>query len=277
MTTAHIDVAVHTTDGLAILGPAATRTKNQLQRVFTLWADTVDAHEWDFSPLLCRSDLERFDYFANFPHLAVEATTAQPDVQQRRYISSAACYSAYAALADTELIANTRLTLTQRCCRTESHYRGLERLHAFTMREIVALGDPDFTRQHLAQHKAKVGRFAADLGITTTVENAIDPFFDPEGSRAVTQRLLPVKQELLTDDGVAIASFNYHRNFFGERAGISINGEPATTSCVAFGLERWLHALHRAFDGDWDEASAAVARQHSAERERVLADEEALA
>ncbi|WP_165818518.1 hypothetical protein [Frankia canadensis] len=57
---------------------------------------------------------------------------------------------------------------------------------------------------------------------------------------------------------MAIAFTNLHRTFFGERAEIALDGEPAHTSCVAFGLERWLHVLGGRFAGDWDAAHAAV-------------------
>jgi hypothetical protein len=44
---------------------------------------------------------------------------------------------------------------------------------------------------------------------------------------------------------IAIASLNLHRNFFGERLSIAFDGQPAFTSCVGFGLERWLWARER--------------------------------
>jgi hypothetical protein len=56
--------------------------------------------------------------------------------------------------------------------------------------------------------------------------------------------LFPVKEEFVFGDSLAIASVNFHRNFFGERCAITLpDGGPAFTSCVAFGLERWLAAL----------------------------------
>ncbi|MET8023334.1 hypothetical protein [Streptomyces avermitilis] len=58
---------------------------------------------------------------------------------------------------------------------------------------------------------------------------------------------------------MAIASVNTHHTFFGERCSISPpNGGPVSTSCVGFGIERWLHALADHFDGDWGQAQEAV-------------------
>ena len=54
-----------------------------------------------------------------------------------------------------------------------------------------------------------------------------------------------VKEELLCGD-LAIASLNFHRNFFGERCGIQLaSGGPAFTGCVGMGLERWIHVLQQ--------------------------------
>jgi hypothetical protein len=60
------------------------------------------------------------------------------------------------------------------------------------------------------------------------------------------QRLFPVKEEFVVD-GLAIGSVNYHRNFFGERCSIQAGADTAHTSCLAFGLERWLHTLTEKF------------------------------
>ncbi|MEU1605659.1 hypothetical protein [Micromonospora matsumotoense] len=69
---------------------------------------------------------------------------------------------------------------------------------------------------------------------------------------------MPVKHEYVYQ-GLAIASVNTHHKFFGERCSISLTGGgPASTSCVGFGVERWLHALADHFDGDWDQAQGAV-------------------
>ena len=73
------------------------------------------------------------------------------------------------------------------------------------------------------------------------------------------QKLFPQKEEMVYGRSLAIASLNFHRNFFGERCGIrTADGEPAFTGCVAFGIERWLHALLERFAGDAGAATRAV-------------------
>ena len=81
-----------------------------------------------------------------------------------------------------------------------------------------------------------------------------------EGGKAKMQRLFPVKEEFVVG-GLAIGSVNYHRNFFGERCGILAGEDTAHTSCLAFGLERWVHVLTDRF-GSADAAAAAVESLH---------------
>ena len=51
---------------------------------------------------------------------------------------------------------------------------------------------------------------------------------------------LPIGGERST----AAASFNNHERFFGDAFGITLEtGEPASSGCVAFGIERWLLAF----------------------------------
>ena len=86
---------------------------------------------------------------------------------------------------------------------------------------------------------------------------ASDPFYDQSAERAAFQQIVPVKHEYVYQ-GMAIASVNTHHTFFGERCSITRpGGGPVSTSCVGFGIERWLHALADHF-GDWDQAQAAV-------------------
>jgi seryl-tRNA synthetase len=159
-------------------------------------------------------------------------------------LTSAACYSIYLHLRDSRLPSSRYLTTVATCYRNEKHYDGLRRLRAFTMREIVCVGTGEAVQQHLATFKPKIQATAEALGLQLDVTKASDPFFMPSSSRALQQRLFPVKEEFVHDGSLAIASVNFHRNFFGERCSITMEtGEVAHTGCVAFGLERWLAAL----------------------------------
>ncbi|MFB6889981.1 hypothetical protein ACFCX4_11765 [Kitasatospora sp. NPDC056327] len=244
----------------AVLGPDETDLLRELDAVLTGWARAAGAREILPPPVYPVSDLEKFDVYTNFPHLALVAAPldltdgpprpaggrfARADLQEPRLgLPHATCFGAYLYYEGAELAGDTLVTLVNRCFRNEDHYVPLRRLTSFQMREIVALGSFDHTQRLLADFTARITAFGAALGIGLEREAAADPFFENGGARALMSRLSPVKYEFQAG-GLAIASVNTHRNFFGERCRIRLAGEPghAFTSCVAFGLERWLAVL----------------------------------
>ncbi|HEV7516108.1 MAG TPA: hypothetical protein VGR07_07395, partial [Thermoanaerobaculia bacterium] len=126
------------------------------------------------------------------------------------------------------------------------------------MREIVAIGPRDEVQAHIVRFKEEIRRFGDRLGLGLEVQAGSDPFYQPQSSRAILQQIFPQKEEFLYGGSLAIASVNFHRNFFGERCQIrTADGNFAFTSCVAFGVERWLYALLERF-GDAAAATAAI-------------------
>lgn len=267
-----------TDNGLSVLDSGQLRLLRGLDAVFQRYAEGWQAPEFRFPFLIRCQDLDKFDYFDNFPHLGLAATRLDPTrlgkllTEAERPLDrvppeimeptafalpSAACYAIYLNLADSTLPADgvMRTTLAT-CFRNEDHYDGLQRLLGFSMREIVFIGPEDGAKNHLLRAKETVLRLCADLGLAVRVEVATDPFFDKNSGKAKMQRLFPVKEEFVVE-GLAIGSVNYHRNFFGERCSIQAGPDTAHTSCLAFGLERWVHTLTKRF-GDTGAALAAV-------------------
>ncbi len=255
--------------GLATLGPAAVALREALDQTFAGWGVAAGADKMAFPPLLRTSDLEKLDYWINFPHLALMAAGAEADrladlattdssaistdlLAPAQYaLPSAACYSVYLHLAGQTLDGPLKITTVATCFRREDYYDGLRRLLGFSMREIVCVGDRESVLEHATSFKQRVRTVAERLDLPLAVQAATDPFFQQDAPRTLMQQLFPVKEEFVYGDGLAIASVNFHRNFFGERCGISLpGGEPAFTSCVAFGLERWLAALADRFGAD---------------------------
>ncbi|MFD9460119.1 hypothetical protein [Streptomyces sp. NPDC060027] len=267
-----------TDNGLSVLDGGQLRLLRALDSVFQRLAEGWQAPEFRFPFLIRCKDLDTFDYFDNFPHLGLAATrldphrlgklltetprpldTVPPEIMEPAAFAlpSAACYAIYLDLAGTALPDSgiTRTTLAT-CFRNEDHYDGLQRLLGFSMREIVFIGPEHGAKQHLTRAKDTVLTLCAELGLDVQVEVATDPFFDKNSGKAKMQRLFPVKEEFVVD-GLAIGSVNYHRNFFGERCSIRADGDTAHTSCLAFGLERWVHTLTQRF-GDSAAALSAV-------------------
>ncbi|MDP9824396.1 class-II aminoacyl-tRNA synthetase family protein [Kineosporia succinea] len=265
--------------GLAFLDGPATALLRTLDDTFLRWGLEAGAEHQTFPPVLSAADLHSLDYFQNFPHLGVATSRLRPekletysaaqhvgslpaaDLTDAGYLlPSAACYSVYLHLRDTELDGPRHVTTAAHCFRNEERYDGLRRLWGFTMREIVCVGTTEVVRAHLTRHHERLTRFLRQLGVRTERQPATDPFFQAGGSRAFFQKVEPVKEEYVSLDGTAIASMNYHRNFFGERCRITAGGVPAVTGCVAFGLERWVGVLTATFEGDLEAARTAVLR-----------------
>ncbi|MFG2875420.1 hypothetical protein ACGFYU_10495 [Streptomyces sp. NPDC048337] len=259
---------------LAILGPGSTRLVRELDGIFTGWGLAAGAEEISPPPLFPVTDLEKFDVYTNFPHLAwvagsldleqgepkpVDGRFAPDQLRESRYgLPHATCYGAYLYHEGDTVADDTLVTLVNRCFRNEEHYSGLRRLASFQMREIVALGSYDHTQRVIARFTERIEAFSAALGLGLDRQAATDPFFKNDGARALLAKLSPVKYEFQYGD-LAIASVNTHRNFFGERCDIRLGGgEHAFTSCVAFGLERWLLVLSDLHDADLDAALDAV-------------------
>ncbi|MEU3609284.1 hypothetical protein AB0E83_28115 [Streptomyces sp. NPDC035033] len=268
---------VGATRGLPSLGPEGTRLLRLLDDTFESWGVAAGARPMTMPPLLPAADLARLDYYDNFPHQAVLA--APLDLEKRLAtpfddahghwpsaalepaglgLPSASCYAVYLDHRGRQVADDTLVTVCSWCFRKETHYEGMRRQLGFRMREVVALGAREHAEDHLTAFTARVDAFAEAVGLSLHKEAACDPFFDKGSSKALLQRLTPVKYEFLYED-LAIASVNTHRNFFGERCDITLasTGGPAFTSCVAFGLERWLSALTRRHGG-WEAATRAV-------------------
>jgi seryl-tRNA synthetase len=257
-------------DGLATLGPAATRVLQGLESCFLSWIRMLDAVEMTLPPLLRIADLERIDYFSNFPQLGMLASSIslaswnetdgvrggelpQVYLNGTRYaLPSAACYGIYFHLENQTLERSLRITTRGQCFRNEASYTGMTRLRGFLVRETVCIGTSAEVLAFLERFGGYLRGLADHLKLPVAVQSATDPFYDRVGSRAAMQKLFPVKHEVLYKE-VALASTNFHRNFFAERCNIRLsNGQLAFTGCVGMGLERWIWALADAFDGDID-------------------------
>jgi hypothetical protein len=244
--------------GLAILGPQETALLRLLDNTFAGWAIDAGAGEISAPPVYPVAALANFDVYVNFPQLALAVGGLEmpstgpvdgqfaPDqlVSPHLGLPTATCFGAYQYFQDTTVPADTLVTLVNRCFRREEYFDRLRRLLSFQMREIVALGSFRHTQDVIARYRGRIEELLRRLSFDFIVEAASDPFFERDGARALLQRMQPVKYEFQVD-GLAIASVNTHRNFFGERCriGVEPDGGTAFTGCVAFGLERWVSVL----------------------------------
>jgi seryl-tRNA synthetase len=212
-------------DGLATLGPEVIRISSLLEAHFLSWARECSADEMLFPSLVSVSTLDKFDYFRNFPHLALIATHirskdltnfARPQVTKAissanladadYVLPSAACYNVFIHLQDTALEKSRCITTIANCFRNESEYHGLRRLRAFVMREIVCIGPSETVQTQLTSLKDRIKRFVEKIGLPLKIQFGTDSFYDPSCSPAVMQKLFPVKEEFVYNSELSVAS-----------------------------------------------------------------------
>jgi seryl-tRNA synthetase len=239
----------------------------RLDSLFLRWAAESQAAEHLFPAFIPAAALARLDYFRSFPHLvtfpvALEAgeenlkrfTGGEPMdasgalhfsalAPTRDVLTPAACYHFYLNFQGEALDGPRHVTTRATCFRREAFYIPLQRQWSFSMREIVCLGTAEEVKEFLARYQDRVTRFFKEIALPIEWKEATDPFFNPsKNPKYLLQKLDPVKTEMVFRDGLAIGSINFHRNYFGEAFGISRDGKEAFSGCVAFGIERWIHA-----------------------------------
>jgi seryl-tRNA synthetase len=254
--------------GIVMLSGETARLMNALEQTIAALCVEDSPEEWRVPPAIAFSTLARADYFASFPqwltlvsHLSDDETVLRQIAEHndpgraeatpaKAALNPAVCYHVYANLAGHVLDAPHVITAQSTCWRHEgARHVPLARQWAFTMREIVFVGAADDARRFLERARSRVVGLARALGLDPTVAVATDPFFAPTArGKQLLQQLEELKHEMLLPIGVhariAASSFNLHGVFFGQAFDIRLApGTPATTACVAFGLERWLLAF----------------------------------
>jgi len=273
----------HESGQCSLSGPLLDLAEN-LDRAFTdlaapHWAAQPERHPAS----LPATTLQRVDYLSSFPHQATFPLQLDPDeanlaefcadpvpgpdgrvaltrlAPATEVLTPAACYHLYAGHEGEALPGPLYLTTRNTCFRREASYTPLRRQWSFTMREIVCLGTADETGRFLDDARAAADRLLAALDLAAPWTTATDPFFRPlQNPKFLLQKLQPTKWEAVYGGDLAIASANLHHEHFGEAFGITRDGAPAHTACLAFGLERWLFAVldrHGDRPADWPDPS----------------------
>lgn len=160
------------------------------------------------------------------------------------------CYHTYRQLEGKE-ISDSVYTAKGKSFRYENKYaNSIERLWDFTIRETVFFGSYEFVNSTKKKIIAFAQKLVEDVKLVGRLKNANDPFFIDEQAayKAVYQKALNSKIELRLNIGkekdIAVASFNFHDNFFCRNFDIKKQGEGEFVSgCTGFGLERLVYAF----------------------------------
>jgi seryl-tRNA synthetase len=246
-------------------------------RLFTALGETWQAQPVRTPTLIPSSVLARCDYFRSFPQNVTFATHLREDLEvidgfrgrheQRNdlddraladmvppevCLSPAVCYHVYHLHQDRSIpAAGTAHGVCGSCFRYEAgNTSDLRRLWDFTMREVVFMGTREdvLRRREAAIHR--VAELLDEHGLAGEIRTASDPFFVAPDAAAKTYFQLSSETKfeisllLPESERLAVGSFNYHTDFFGRAFAIAVDGHgPMHSVCVAFGLERWVHAV----------------------------------
>lgn len=231
------------------------------------------ATRFRFAPVFPREAFERTDYIASFPNLTGAINTFEGDNKAHAellaersdgkdwdhflqsagtMLVSAACHPSYSMLTGTLPEEGTLMDIYGYCFRHEPAVDPA-RMQAFRMHEFVRVGTPDEAVAHRERWVPRGLQVLADLGLESEAVIANDPFFGRAGRMlAANQRNENLKTELVVklygdlDEGTAVVSCNCHRDHFGHTFGIeTVDGEPAHSACVGFGMERIALAMLR--------------------------------
>ncbi|HMG12638.1 MAG TPA: hypothetical protein VK571_05665, partial [Gemmatimonadaceae bacterium] len=250
-----------TPDGALLMrGPAAS-LRDYFDATVCAWALELGATEETFPAEIPLATLGRAGFTTAFPQKIVWTGTQGAESAR----PPAVCYHHYPCVSDATLEdGGSIVTAIGRCYRNEydaNAAQPVERLAAFTMREIIAVGDTALVERLRNELMKRVSLWTKELALDGHIEVANDPFFTTETrGRMLMQQMLPLKYELrlrVDADGrsVAAASFNNHEQHFGRAFSILLpSGEFAHSGCVAFGWERWVIAFvgqHGADEDSW--------------------------
>lgn len=195
------------------------------------------------SPLISETALRRAKTFHYFPHQLM-LVRPRRDSRAPHFMAPAACYHGYAHLSGRWLGSRPlTFSLCAVCARAETGRLRLPfRLQVFRMYELVTVGTAATVQRWRGRFRQRMLRLFHDAGLSGEFTVSSDAFFLGGGAGArLIQQLKSLKEEFRAPTGrtaVALASLNYHEDFFGRSFGIRAAGVPAHSSCAAFGIER---------------------------------------
>jgi seryl-tRNA synthetase len=271
-------------------GSSFEEVRSRLDERLSFEAGARGAERLRFPPVLPRRQLESSGYLASFPHLAGSVYSFDGDEQQAALQSEragrheqwgefqemteltlmpAACYPVYPAIAARGPLPAGGVFVDAGGAWVFRHEPSHDpaRRQIFHQHELVRIGEPEAVLEWRDEWAQRGLDLLRALGLAAELDSANDPFFGRRGRMlASNQRQERLKLELLVQiagpEPTALASFNHHRDHFGETYGIQLaDGGTAHTACLGFGHERIVLALLRTHGLHPEQWPAAVREQ----------------
>ena len=162
---------------------------------------------------------------------------------ENMYLTPAACIHFYPELKK-EKLKNELITTNARVFRHENGEFGRYRLWDFNVREFVAVGSEKFVLNFLNDFRKKAIKLSEKYNIKSDINVANDHFYPSKKNKIKEkiQKMNSLKYELIGNNEVALASFNFHGYHFSKTFDFDEEGS-IVTGFVGFGLDRWLEII----------------------------------
>jgi seryl-tRNA synthetase len=274
--------------GLFVFRGDFLRVRTALDVKIRTVAAKHDAVELACPALWPISVLQSIDYFHDFPQLpllvsGVERSFEARDLFAERFrkgternviactaengvgpahnvLAPTVCDCCYWLLRGQRNVSDQIFTMHGHVFRNESSSEDrLDRLTAYTMREIVMVGSPAFVLSHRDALIDDMSVLISSLDLACDIKAADDPFFCNDSlKKNIIQSLNKLKYEvevpLFAGERTAVASINLHNEFFSRNYDYEHGGSYLYSACVGFGYERLAYAMfcrHGADITDW--------------------------
>ncbi len=233
----------------------------KLDKLILKFAESEKAIEFYSEPLWHEEELPKFGYTPNNDNLF---QINHFNDEKKLYWQNATCDNIWKSFENSVVDDFKVYSALGVCSRTEKNQVYFyERMNVFHMREIVAVGE----KEQIIKFRERAIEFVIGLGqklqLNFLLEQAGDPFFIEDNSKANHDgdkydlpEIIKIEYRpyLYDDKTLACASFNIHGDFFAKKFNYSgkTGKEPIWTSCIAFGLERWCWAILVQFGTDFN-------------------------
>lgn len=189
-----------------------------------------------------RENLDASKYSIHFPHQLVDVVSKETG-DHIACCTPASCLHVYPRLQQQNIDLSRTYLVQGTCARfEEGKWDAPFRLPFFTMLEYVVIGTEPEVKEQYDRALTVVEKLFSESNIQGKYEFATDAFFlaGNEGAQLI-QKLKGLKREyvgIVDNHPVALASLNYHEDYFGKNFSIKKDGLPIFSACVAFGIDR---------------------------------------